>query len=55
LSTSPKDLSRIESGEARLMVILEKLDLGRFSFLIAIMLNVVFVEPIQIQAVHDPV
>jgi hypothetical protein len=37
LRTSPKDLSRIESGEAILMVILENDDLGRLSFLIAIM------------------
>ena len=35
-NTSPKDLSRIESGDAKLMVIFEKADLGRLSFLIAI-------------------
>jgi hypothetical protein len=34
--TSPKDLSRMESGDARLMVIFENDDLGRLSFLIAI-------------------
>jgi hypothetical protein len=38
-STSPKERSRIESGEARLMVIFEKFDLGRFSFFIAIIIS----------------
>jgi hypothetical protein len=35
-NTSPNDLSRMESGEAKLMVIFEKVDFGRLSFLIAI-------------------
>jgi hypothetical protein len=35
-NTSPKDLSRIESGDAMLMVIFEKEDFGRLSLLIAI-------------------
>jgi hypothetical protein len=34
--TSPKLRSKIESGDARPIVILEKVDLGRLSFLIAI-------------------
>src|ERR1700754_1879116 len=41
--TSPYDLSRMESGEANPIVIFEKVALGRFSFLIAILQYAVFI------------
>jgi hypothetical protein len=42
-NTSPYDLSRMESGEANPIVIFEKVALGRFSFLIAILQYAVFI------------